>query len=110
MISISNSAAQQIQNLIKQEESKNKAEPFLRVSVKEGGCSGFSYKLDFDTQKKINDKVFKSQGVQLVVDAKSLLYLMGMTLHFDGGLNGKGFTFSNPNASKTCGCGFSFNV
>ena len=110
MIHISDSAAQQIQHLIQKDTPKKSTEHFLRVSVKEGGCSGFSYKLDFDTCKKDNDKVFKSQGVQLVVDAKSLLYLMGMTLHFDGGLNGKGFTFSNPNASKTCGCGFSFNV
>lgn len=107
MISISDSAAQQIQLLLQREQ---KPDNFLRVSVKEGGCSGFSYQLDFDKIKKDKDKTFKSNGVQLVVDAKSLLYLMGMTLNFDGGLNGKGFTFSNPNASKTCGCGFSFNV
>ncbi len=109
MISISQKAARQIQHLIKQEEAKQ-SNPFLRVSVKEGGCSGFSYKLDFDTHRQESDKIFSSQGVELVVDGKSLLYLMGMTLDFDGGLNGKGFTFSNPNASKTCGCGFSFNV
>ncbi len=107
MINISNSAAQQIQALIQREQKKNN---FLRVSIKEGGCSGFSYKLDFDVIKANNDKMFESNGVQLIVDTKSLLYLMGMTLNFDGGLNGKGFTFSNPNASKTCGCGFSFNV
>ena len=107
MINISDSAAQQIQVLIQREQKKNN---FLRVSVKEGGCSGFSYKLDFDVAKTDKDKIFESNGVQLIVDSKSLLYLMGMTLNFDGGLNGKGFTFSNPNASKTCGCGFSFNV
>ena len=107
MISISDAAAKQIQLLLQREE---KSDNFLRVSVKEGGCSGFSYKLDFDKTKSDKDKVFRSNGVQLIVDAKSLLYLMGMTLNFDGGLNGKGFTFSNPNASKTCGCGFSFNV
>ena len=107
MIHISEKAAKQIQHLIEQERG---GDSFLRVSVKEGGCSGFSYKLDFDTSERDNDKTFQSQGVKLVVDAKSLLYLMGMTLNFDGGLNGKGFTFSNPNASKTCGCGFSFNV
>ena len=107
MINISNSAAQQIQTLKQREQKKNN---FLRVSVKEGGCSGFSYKLDFDESKSDNDKMLESNGVQLIVDSKSLLYLMGMTLNFDGGLHGKGFTFSNPNASKTCGCGFSFNV
>ena len=108
MIYISSGAAQQIKVL--KEREKQKLDQFLRVSVKQGGCSGFSYQLDFDSSKSDKDKTFESHGVQLVVDAKSLLYLMGMTLNFDGGLNGKGFTFSNPNASKTCGCGFSFNV
>ena len=108
MIQVSDSAVRQIQ-LLKERDKLGPAD-FLRVSVKEGGCSGFSYKLDFDKGKKANDKVFECKGVELIVDSKSLLYLMGMTLNFDGGLNGKGFTFSNPNASKTCGCGFSFNV
>lgn len=108
MIQVSNSAARQV-HLLK-ERDKLTPNDFLRVSVKEGGCSGFSYKLDFDKIKQGNDKIFECNGVQLVVDSKSLLYLMGMTLNFDGGLNGKGFTFSNPNATKTCGCGFSFNV
>ena len=108
MIQVSNLASRQVHFL--RERDKLTEEDFLRVSVKEGGCSGFSYKLDFDKAKKDNDKMFECNGVQLVVDSKSLLYLMGMTLNFDGGLNGKGFTFSNPNATKTCGCGFSFNV
>lgn len=108
MIQVSDSAARQVQLL--KERDRLTPDDFLRVSVKEGGCSGFSYKLDFDKIKKDSDKVFDCNGVQLVVDSKSLLYLMGMTLNFDGGLNGKGFTFSNPNATKTCGCGFSFNV
>ena len=108
MIQISNLAARQLQSL--KERDKLTEKDYLRVSVKEGGCSGFSYKLDFDKTKKDNDKAFNCSGVQIIVDAKSLLYLMGMTLNFDGGLNGKGFTFSNPNATKTCGCGFSFNV
>ena len=107
MIQVSHKAARQIQVL---QQTEPKPEGFLRVSVKEGGCSGFSYQLDFDKTKNKTDKTFESNGVELVVDSKSLLYLMGMTLNFDGGLNGKGFTFSNPNASKTCGCGFSFNV
>ena len=108
MIQISDTAARQVQLL--RERDKLTEQDFLRVSVKEGGCSGFSYKLDFDKEKKESDKEFEYNGVQFVVDSKSLLYLMGMTLNFDGGLNGKGFTFSNPNASKTCGCGFSFNI
>ena len=108
MIQVSDSAARQVHFL--RERDKLTKDDFLRVSVKEGGCSGFSYKLDFDKLKNGNDKMFNPNGVELIVDSKSLLYLMGMTLNFDGGLNGKGFTFSNPNASKTCGCGFSFNV
>ncbi|MDE0518269.1 MAG: iron-sulfur cluster assembly accessory protein [Bdellovibrionales bacterium] len=108
MIQVSDIAARQIQFLKERDQLTER--DFLRVSVNEGGCSGFSYKLDFDTEKKESDKTFDCKGVQIVVDSKSLLYLMGMTLNFDGGLNGKGFTFSNPNASKTCGCGFSFNV
>ena len=106
MISISEKAAKQIHFLQKQEKSQS----LLRISIKEGGCSGFSYKLDFDQNVGEKDKVFESQGVKLLVDSKSLLYLMGMVLDFDGGLNGKGFVFSNPNAKKSCGCGFSFGV
>ncbi len=108
MIQVSDPAAKQLQSL--RERDKLTEKDYLRVSVKEGGCSGFSYKLDFDKTKNDNDKTFNCNGVQIIVDSKSLLYLMGMTLNFDGGLNGKGFTFSNPNATKTCGCGFSFNV
>ncbi len=108
MINISDLAVKQIK-VLKTRDQLTKQD-YLRVSVKEGGCSGFSYNLDFDKETKDNDKVFELHGVQLIVDSKSLLYLMGMTLDFDGGLNGKGFTFSNPNATKTCGCGFSFNV
>ena len=107
MIVISDQAAKQIQHL-KKDEHKNTH--FLRIAVKEGGCSGFSYKLDFDQSKQDKDRVFEAKGVQVVIDSKSLLYLMGMVLDFDGGLNGKGFVFSNPNAKKSCGCGFSFGV
>ncbi len=108
MIQVSDTAARQVRFLKERDRLEQGA--LLRVSVREGGCSGFSYKLDFDKGKTDKDKIFECNGVHLVVDSKSLLYLMGMTLNFDGGLNGKGFTFSNPNASKTCGCGFSFNV
>lgn len=108
MIQVSSSAAEHIRYLREREKLSGKIP--LRVSVKEGGCSGFSYKLDFDKDQKSADKVFSSNGVTLVVEGRSLLYLMGTTLDFDGGLNGKGFVFSNPNAKDTCGCGFSFGV
>ncbi|MBS1772525.1 MAG: iron-sulfur cluster assembly accessory protein [Bacteroidetes bacterium] len=83
---------------------------FLRVGVVGGGCSGLSYKLDFDNESQPNDQVFEEMGVKLVTDLKSFLYLCDTTLEFSDGLNGKGFHFSNPNASRTCGCGESFSV
>ncbi|MBL7798636.1 MAG: iron-sulfur cluster assembly accessory protein [Saprospiraceae bacterium] len=83
---------------------------FLRVSVVSGGCSGLSYKLDFDNESKPNDQVFEDNGVKVVTDLKSFLYLFNTTLEFSGGLNGKGFFFNNPNATRTCGCGESFAV
>ena len=107
MIQISKLAAQQICQL-KSHERDLKA--FLRVSVVGGGCSGMSYKMKFDTQVNEKDHVFEEKGVKLVIDPKSYLYLVGTTLDFDGGLNGQGFSFNNPNASRTCGCGSSFSV
>lgn len=83
---------------------------FLRVGVVGGGCSGLSYKLDFDNERKPTDQVFEDNGVKVVTDLKSFLYLVNTTLDFSDGLNGKGFYFSNPNASRTCGCGESFAV
>jgi iron-sulfur cluster assembly protein len=83
---------------------------FLRVGVVGGGCSGLSYKLDFDNESKPTDQVFEDNGVKIVTDLKSFLYLVNTTLDFSDGLNGKGFYFSNPNASRTCGCGESFAV
>src|SRR4051812_37485689 len=83
---------------------------FLRVSVVGGGCSGLSYKLDFDNQPRPTDQVFENNGVKVVTDMKSLLYLLNTTLEYSEGLNGKGFYFNNPNASRTCGCGESFAV
>ncbi len=83
---------------------------FIRVSVVSGGCSGLSYKMDFDNEPQENDQVFEDNGVKVVCDLKSFLYLHETTLEFSGGLNGKGFTFSNPNAVRTCGCGESFAV
>lgn len=83
---------------------------FVRVSVVSGGCSGLSYKMDFDNESKPNDQVFEDNGVKVVTDLKSFLYLFHTTLEFTGGLDGKGFYFNNPNASRTCGCGESFAV
>ena len=82
----------------------------LRASVAGGGCSGLSYNLDFDDEVKPMDQEFEDKGVKVVVDMKSFLYLAGTELKFSDGLNGKGFYFDNPNASRTCGCGDSFSV
>lgn len=83
---------------------------FLRVGVVGGGCSGLSYKLDFDNEVKPMDQVFEDNGVKVVTDLKSFLYLVNTELDFSDGLNGKGFYFNNPNASRSCGCGESFAV
>lgn len=82
----------------------------IRVSVKGGGCSGLMYDLDFDSNFTPTDQTFEDKGIKILVDKKSLLYLIGTTLDFSDGLNGKGFQFINPNASRTCGCGESFSV
>ncbi len=83
---------------------------YVRVGVKSGGCSGLSYDLDFDTTVAPQDNVYEDNAVKIVVDKKSLLYLIGTTLEYSGGLNGKGFVFNNPNAQRTCGCGESFSL
>jgi len=83
---------------------------FVRVSVVGGGCSGLSYKLDFDNESLPTDQVFEDKGIKLVTDLKSFLYLVNTELDFSDGLNGKGFNFVNPNASRSCGCGESFAV
>ncbi|HND84508.1 MAG TPA: iron-sulfur cluster assembly accessory protein [Pseudobdellovibrionaceae bacterium] len=108
MIMVSDSAVQKIKSL-RSEEGKDESY-FLRVEVKKGGCSGLSYKMNFENTTRDGDKVFESNGAKIVVDAQSLMYLIGMTLEYSGGLNGKGFVFNNPNATKNCGCGSSFNV
>ena len=82
----------------------------IRVAVEGGGCSGLMYNLDFDSASRPNDQVFEDKGIRIMVDKKSLLYLIGTVLDFSDGLNGKGFQFVNPNATRTCGCGESFAV
>lgn len=83
----------------------------VRVMVVGGGCSGMSYKLGFDKQPLgETDQIFEKDGVKMVIDSKSFLYLTGTTLDFTDGLNGQGFVFNNPNAKRTCGCGSSFSV
>ena len=82
----------------------------LRVGVKGGGCSGLSYSLGFDSEARAGDKILEKEGVRIFIDSKSLFYLSGTQLDFTDGLNGRGFVFNNPNASKTCGCGSSFGA
>lgn len=108
MIQVSESAAQKL-NEIKRDEG-HADNVCLRVRVKKGGCSGLSYKMDFSSDQQEGDKIFESHGHKILVDKESFLYLLGLTLDYSGGLNGKGFVFSNPNATKACGCGASFNV
>ncbi len=107
MITVSESAAKKLSSLI---EESGFTTPYVRVSVKGGGCSGLAYDLSFDTEKKENDTLAEDKGVKILVDNKSLLYLFGTELEFSDGLNGKGFQFINPNASRTCGCGESFAI
>jgi len=108
MIFISDKAIEKVKQL--RAEFSIGEDYFLRVGVVGGGCSGLSYKLDFDNELHPKDQLFEDQGVKLVTDLKSILYLCDTTLDFSDGLNGKGFHFINPNASRSCGCGESFSV
>ncbi|MEO6904022.1 MAG: iron-sulfur cluster assembly accessory protein [Bacteroidia bacterium] len=108
MITVSENAKQHALELIKNESLPE--ETFIRVGVDGGGCSGLSYKLEFDHLLKEGDQVFEDKGIKIAVDKKSFLYLIGTELDYSGGLNGKGFVFKNPNANRTCGCGESFSV
>ncbi len=110
MIFISDKAKTQVEKLMKEAHIEGQPDFFLRVSVVGGGCSGLSYKMDFDNQSKPMDQVFEDKGIKVVTDLKSFLYLVNTTLDFTDGLNGKGFHFNNPNASRSCACGESFAV
>lgn len=109
-IYISDKAKKKVLKLLDEAGVANDASYFLRVGVVGGGCSGLSYKLDFDNEVKPMDQVFEDNGLKIVTDLKSFLYLVNTELDFSDGLNGKGFYFSNPNASRSCGCGESFAV
>jgi iron-sulfur cluster assembly protein len=91
-------------------EENHSLDSFVRVGVEGGGCSGLTYQLTFDTALQPDDKIFEDKGVKIVVSKRSFLYLVGTELDFTDGLNGKGFQFNNPNATRTCGCGESFSV
>ncbi len=107
-IFISEKAKEKVSLLLNEDGKGN--DYFVRVSVVSGGCSGLSYKMDFDNTSKPTDQVFNDKGVKIVTDMKSVLYLFNTMLDYSDGLNGKGFHFVNPNASRTCACGESFSV
>jgi iron-sulfur cluster assembly protein len=109
MMTVTDRAVQAIKDTIS-EENKSAAESYLRVSVKGGGCSGMMYHLSIESDSQDGDEIVEMDGIRILVDSKSKLFLHGMTLDFTTGLNGKGFVFSNPNATGTCGCGESFTV
>lgn len=109
MIKVSDTAKSRISQLMT-DDGYNIANDFVRVGVKSGGCSGLSYELTFDNVKSENDTLIEDSPVKIIIDKKSFLYLVGTTLEYSGGLNGKGFVFNNPNANRTCGCGESFSL
>ena len=109
MIKVSETAKVKVSSLMR-EEGFDPIQDYVRVGVKSGGCSGLSYDLNFDKTLDTEDKLFEDNQVKILVDKKSLLYLIGTTLEYSGGLNGKGFVFNNPNAERTCGCGESFSL
>ncbi len=109
MIKVSESASKKIVGMMK-DDGFDATQDYVRVGVKSGGCSGLSYDLTFDKSIGENDKVFEDNDIKIAVEKKSFLYLAGTILEFSGGLNGKGFVFNNPNASRTCGCGESFSL
>ena len=107
MITLTPTALQEVKRLIEKEEKSNLG---LRLGVKGGGCSGLSYVLGFDTDKGQFDQEFEHDGVKVLIDAKSLLYLDGVEVDYKDGLMDAGFAFNNPNAKRSCGCGSSFSA
>jgi len=109
-ITVTDKAKERVIKLMQDAGIADNPDYFLRVGVVGGGCSGLSYKIDFDNQQKASDQSFENNGLKVVTDLKSFLYLVNTELDFSDGLDGKGFTFNNPNASRTCACGESFSV
>jgi iron-sulfur cluster assembly protein len=109
MIKVSDQAKEKAIQLMTEDGFKP-FEDYIRVGVKSGGCSGLEYMLKFDNEKSDSDQVFEDNGIKVIIDKKSILYLAGTILEYSGGLNGKGFVFNNPNANRTCGCGESFSL
>jgi iron-sulfur cluster assembly protein len=107
MITLTENAAKEVKRLM---EAQNLSDANLRMGVKGGGCSGMSYTLNFESETRDQDQVFEVHGVKVIVDPKSLLYLDETMLDFVNGLEGTGFKFVNPNATKSCGCGSSFSA
>lgn len=109
VVSLTEGAAREVRNIIQQQELEaDKVR--LRIGVKGGGCSGFSYLLDLTESQKETDEVFEQHGIKIIVDPKSLLYLNGTVIDFRDEIMGRGFVFQNPNATTTCGCGSSFSA
>ncbi len=108
MLFVANSAKEKIVEI--KEKDGLTEDYFVRVSVTSGGCSGLTYNMDFDNEQKPDDQIFEDNGEKIVTDLRSFLYLCNTTLEFSGGLDGKGFYFNNPNASRSCACGESFAV
>jgi iron-sulfur cluster assembly protein len=106
-LSLTDNAIEQVKRLLSQQKREGHG---LRVAVADGGCSGYSYKLDFDKEQKSEDAVLERNGLKVFVDRASAPYLKGTVIDFVGGLYGGGFKFTNPNASGTCGCGTSFSA
>ena len=109
MIKVSETAKDKVVQLMS-EDGFDPNSDYIRVGVKSGGCSGLSYDLKFDKEQQEGDKMFEDNGIKIIIDKKSFLYLIGTTLEYSGGLNGTGFVFNNPNANRTCGCGESFSL
>lgn len=109
-LTITDRATQRINQIRKEQQVPDDA--MLRVGVVSGGCSGLTYDLDFDSEVQVeeNDKVFDVDGLKVLVDMRSFLYLAGTELDYTEGLNGQGFHFKNPNATRTCSCGESFSI
>ena len=107
MILVSDNARDKLNQLLIED---NSGKEYVRVGVESGGCSGLVYKLDFDDSMNNEDELVEHNDIKLVINKKSILFLVGTTLEYSSGLNGKGFVFNNPNANRTCGCGESFSL